>query len=237
MKLACLSDTCAPPIRKPLRPQASNQPGRIVAWRIAEHRTGVGQFSGCDGDAFLQQRLDRFARGRAVAARQAEPAADEPLLVRIASARHGGSRSHTHPATARSDGHRDPVSAPAPACPRFRCRSSRHSSPSRRRRCRGCRPRIPPPARSWLAAKRASLGEATPAWAYTRAVSTSAGAGGKPCVRLRWPVFQHAVQQDHHAGDPTVTHQQIAAQAHHVDAFVCGNRTDQPGRSSRSAGI
>src|ERR1043166_8974379 len=77
MKLACFSDTRAPPA---FEAAGFDQPRGVIARRIAEHAAGIGQLQGLRGHALREQLLDAGARGLAVALLQPEPRGHEPFL-------------------------------------------------------------------------------------------------------------------------------------------------------------
>ena len=56
-----------------------DQPGGMVAGRIAEHRTGIRQIQRLAGDAPGQQRLDRLSRRLTVAVVKSQPGGDKNL--------------------------------------------------------------------------------------------------------------------------------------------------------------
>ena len=146
MKFACLSETCAPPMRMALEPAGFDQARGIVARRIAEHRAGVGLVQRLRGDASAPAArwIDR-ARAAAPSPRgKLEARGDEPLFARR-RCRHDVAVADVvirRACAARSCAARGRRSSRARRCPRFRRRSSRRSSPARRRPCRECRPGI-----------------------------------------------------------------------------------------------
>ena len=83
MKLACFSETRAPPRAKPFRPQDSIRLRGVSAFgRVAEHAARVGQLQRLRGDAALgEQRLHDGARLFAVAVGQPELRRGEPFVA------------------------------------------------------------------------------------------------------------------------------------------------------------
>ena len=85
MKFACFSDTRAPPIAKPLRPAALDQPRRMIA--VGGLRNTLPAFGSAERlgrDALREQLLDARARVVAIAWRKAEPRRGEDAVARRA---------------------------------------------------------------------------------------------------------------------------------------------------------
>src|ERR1700720_2030307 len=52
----------------------------VIARRIAEHRTGIGQGQRLFADALMQQFFDAATRGLAITARETEPGGGKPFV-------------------------------------------------------------------------------------------------------------------------------------------------------------
>ena len=88
MKFACFSETRAPPIVYAFEAAGLDQPGGVIARRVAETLPALGSCSGCVAMRRRQQFADPLARGGAVARREAKPGRGEDFVAGRVGAAH-----------------------------------------------------------------------------------------------------------------------------------------------------